>query len=118
MQVAIKKVENGESARSVAADLCLSHVTLCRRVKNQQYDIQMPDTGRKLSNETEAYICDWIVAEEASGRAPTSRQIRAFVRLLLQQQGRPTNIGDRWLRRFRKRHEEVIKAKKNRLIPF
>jgi hypothetical protein len=118
MQAAIVRVENGESARAVANDLSLSHCTLSRRVRNHQYNINMPLEVRKLSPEAEEFIIEWIIAEEAAGRAPTARQLRSFAILLLRQQGLPTTLGRRWVEKFHHRHLKAIKLKKNRLIVY
>ena len=72
MQAVIERVESGESARAVANNLCLSRNTLARRVKNHQYILSEPPNARKLSAKAEDDICEWIVAEEAGGRAPSS----------------------------------------------
>jgi 4-hydroxybenzoate polyprenyltransferase len=118
MQAAINRVENGESARAVAKTLGLQHASLSRRVKKQQYDVPRVSNQTKLSADTEEFVCDWIIAEEAAGKAPNARQLLAFVALLLRQQGRPDHIGHQWIERFRKRHSNTIKVKKNRLISF
>jgi hypothetical protein len=83
MQAAIERVESGESARAVAQDLSLSRSSLSRRVQNHQYILSESPNVRKLSVKTEEEVCDWIVAEEAGGHAPNTRQIRAFVAILL-----------------------------------
>lgn len=118
MQAAIKRVESGESARAVAQDLGLPRSSLSRRVQNHQYILTESPNVRKLSAKAEEEVCNWIVAEEAGGHAPNTRQIRAFVAILLRQQGLPDFIGHNWLERFYQRHSDVIKKKKRRLIIY
>ncbi|WP_353824317.1 hypothetical protein, partial [Acinetobacter baumannii] len=72
MQLAIERVKNGESARSVAKDTGLAHNTLSRRIKQQQYALPTAAKNQKLSPVAEEEVYDWIVAEEAGGRAPTA----------------------------------------------
>jgi hypothetical protein len=118
MQNAIERVKNGESARSVAATYRLNHVTLSRRVRNNQYTIQGPTKLRLLSPEAEDFVCDWIISEEVGGRAPTTRQLRSFIALVLQEDNLPVTIGHKWVDRFRHRHQNRIRLKKNRLIVY
>jgi hypothetical protein len=118
MQAAINRVENGESARAVAKILGLDHSSISRRVRNQQHIVPRVSNATKLSADTEEFLCDWIIAEEAAGRAPNARQLQAFVSLLLRQQELPDYIGHKWILRFRERHSNVIKAKKSRLVVY
>jgi transposase-like protein len=118
MQAAIERVENGESAQSVAAIYRLSHSTLSRRVRQHQYAIQPLSIGRKLSIEAEDFVCDWIISDEAAGRAPTARQLRSFIAILLREQGLPDTLGRKWVDRFRQRHRNTIRLKKNKLIVY
>jgi IS30 family transposase len=93
MQAGIERVENGESARAVADDLCLAHSTLSRRVKSHQFEVSATPTTRKLSEKAKEEVCNWIISEEAGGKAPNARQIRSFVAILLREQGLPDHIG-------------------------
>jgi 4-hydroxybenzoate polyprenyltransferase len=116
-RLGIERVRNGESIRHVATDLGISRTTLGRRIHEADFAPISHEDQQKLSVAIEGRICDWIVAEEAGGRAPTARQVRCFCNLLLETQGGTDGIGRHWYQRFMNRHSDIIHAKKTRLIP-
>lgn len=63
--------------------------------------------AQKLSPDQEEDLVNWILNEEAAGRALSKREVREFAQHVVSYSGRYEVIGQHWVNRFIERHESI-----------
>jgi len=115
-QIAIKRIRNGEKLRAVAKDLGIPRSTLQDRLNGRVPRHEAAKVRLRLSAKAEALMIDWILMEEAAGRAPSLTRIAEVTELLLKEGGSNKVVGKNWPQRFVERHGELLKIKRGRLV--
>ncbi|RKK54497.1 hypothetical protein BFJ69_g17769 [Fusarium oxysporum] len=70
---------------------------------------------KKLSEDQEEFLVEWILNEEAAARAPTKKNVRLFGNLILKYDNQDQQLGNHWVNRFLTRHPD-IKMKLSRSV--
>ncbi|KJZ69947.1 hypothetical protein HIM_10670 [Hirsutella minnesotensis 3608] len=85
IEEAVQKVEGGLPIRSAARDCGIPESTLRGRLSGAQPLRLAKETEQKLAPVQEELLKKWILNEEATGRAPTRRQVHDFAEVILSQ---------------------------------
>lgn len=100
MEHAIEEVDKDAAVKPTVAKYGVPRSTLQDRLRGA---IPKPVTKRqvqRLSPEHETFFDEWVLCEEASGRAPGRRRVREMASAILLEGGEKTGVGARWIDRF------------------
>lgn len=102
--------------RKAAAAYDVSHSTVSSRLRGvpPRRDAQL--NNRSLMATEEATLVQWILSMDERGMPPTMAYTRRMANLLLAARGK-SPVGENWVRKFVKRHNE-IKAKYSRRYDY
>jgi hypothetical protein len=107
--------QNGLSRKKASSIYGIPASTLHDRIHGSTTKKKSKIRAQRLSPAHERFLVDWILHEEATGRAPSRRQAVAFAQRVLIEFGDKKPIGGRWIDRFLARHPK-LKAKKSTLL--
>ena len=100
---------------AAARNYGLSRSTLQSRIDGAVNIHIAKEESQRLSHGEERQLVDWILHEEAAGRAPSHAQIQGFAQLMASISGDRDPIGHNWVPRFIDRHED-LKTKGSRSV--
>jgi 4-hydroxybenzoate polyprenyltransferase len=104
---AIAEIRAGAKIKPTAKKYGLVRSTLQGRLRGAAPMHEARKNDQKLSPEQEAFLAQWILHEEVSGRAPNRRRVVSMGNSILAESGHPGRLGKRWIDRFVKRHPEI-----------
>jgi Tc5 transposase DNA-binding domain/helix-turn-helix, Psq domain len=108
IESALDDIRQGRTSQSAAAKKYgIPRTTLSDRVHGATSKKDSKTQCQRLSPDQEAFLADWCLHEEATGRAPSRRQIASFAQLILAEGGDHEPLGARWIDRFLRRHEAI-----------
>lgn len=107
--------QTGLSRKKASAKYGIPPSTLHDRAHGAKSKKQSKTRTQRLTPEQESFLVDWILHEEASGRAPSRRQVVRFAQHILIEAHDEKPIGGRWIDRFLARHPN-IKTKRSTLL--
>ncbi|KJZ69327.1 hypothetical protein HIM_11285 [Hirsutella minnesotensis 3608] len=107
IEEAREKVEGGLAIRTAAREAGIPESTLRGRLAGSSSRSVAKEPDQKLSAVQEEAIKNWILNEEAAGRAPTRKQVRGFAELILSHGGCTEPLGINWVDRFVRRNPDI-----------
>ena len=108
-------VQNGCTKAVAAARWNVNHTTLTRRMAGQKDRHEAQQSRQRLTAFKKEFLCDWIINEEDTGRAPSKREVVEFAHCILAARDDTLKLGRHWIDAFLKRHNN-IKVKLSRPI--
>lgn len=112
---AIEEVEKGASIKPTAAKYGVPRSTLQDRLHGAVAKPASKQPRLRLSPEQETFLEEWVLYEEASGRAPGRKRVREMANAILLEGGDEKGVGARWIDRYISRHPDV-KIKPSHLL--
>ena len=112
LESAVKEAKIRRKTRAVARDFGVKESSLRYRLQKADQVESGRERTRRLSNIQEKAVVNWILQQEAGGRAPNRQAIRDFAQEL---SNADPPLGNNWADRFIERHTE-IKTKPSRSL--
>ncbi|KAJ3473588.1 hypothetical protein NLG97_g10231 [Lecanicillium saksenae] len=116
IQNAIESVKSGVSVSKSAARWGVPRSTLRHRLRGTMTHAEAAESMQRLSKELEERLCGWIIVQQASGDAPTQKQVRDVATRLLVRQGDLQPLGKNWMVGFLRRNPQVKAAMRTESI--
>ena len=107
--------QTGLSRKKASSKYGIPISTLHDRAHGATSKKQSKIRTQRLTPAQERFLVDWTLHEEATGRAPSRRQITEFAQQILLESHDENPIGGRWVDRFLARHPDV-KTKPSTLL--
>ena len=107
IQSALSAIQGGQRVVQAARDWGLPPRTLYNRLRGATTRRDVKALEQKLSPAQEEILVDWILLEEACGRAPKGFQVRQFAGRILAEGGDDSGVNKKWLYRFLRRNEAI-----------
>jgi hypothetical protein len=104
---ALEEIEQGAPIQPTAAKYGVARSTLQGRLHGRMPRSEARQRDQRLSPEQETFLAQWCLHEEASGRAPRRKKVRAMGQAILDEGGSCAQLGVRWIDRFLKRNPQI-----------
>ncbi|CCE31509.1 uncharacterized protein CPUR_05362 [Claviceps purpurea 20.1] len=105
---AIQAVLDGDSVRKAAAAYKIPESTLHHRLRRTKKISSAETSERRLSEDQEFNLTNWIIARAALGFPPTHQQLEDFTTSIVALGGDERPLGKHWVEGFLQRNPEVI----------
>ena len=95
------------SQRAAAAAYSLPQSTLSTRLSGSASRRSAHQHQQRLTPEQESFLVDWILEQDSNGYPPSHARAREMASRILQMNGDPKPLGQRWLLHFINRNPRV-----------